>query len=145
MAGVGELVVSTSPRSLSIVDLLVHPRGIDRPVVGDRVGVAEIDALVGLDEQPRGADRQVDAGRLDGALDERARALAADQAGELARSARAASRRCHGVANASPTPAVSTVWRSGRSSISHESRKATARIAAATRKTVESESLKAPV
>ena len=50
-----------------------------------------------------------------------------------------------GVAKASPTPAVSTVWRSGRSSTSHARRKATATIAAATRKTVDSESVNAPV
>ena len=50
-----------------------------------------------------------------------------------------------GEAKASPTPAVSTVWRSGRSSISHDSRNATATIAAATRNTVESASVNAPV
>jgi hypothetical protein len=50
-----------------------------------------------------------------------------------------------GDANASPTPAVSTVWRSGRSSMRQESRKATKTIAAATRKTVESASVNAPV
>jgi hypothetical protein len=48
-----------------------------------------------------------------------------------------------GDANASPTPAVSTVWRSGRSSMSHDRRNATSTIAAATRKTVESESVNA--
>ena len=81
---VGELVVVDEPAFVEQVDLLAHPRGVDRAVVGDRVGVVEVDALVGLDEQPGGPGRQVDAGCLDRALDVRLRALAADQAGELA-------------------------------------------------------------
>lgn len=50
-----------------------------------------------------------------------------------------------GEANASPTPAVPTVWRRGRSSTSHESTNATVMIPAPTRNTVESASVKAPV
>ena len=84
LAAVGEVVVVEEPALVEQVDLLAHPGGVDRAVLGDRVGVVEVDALVGLDEQPGGAGRQVDTGCVDGALDVRLRALAAEQAGELA-------------------------------------------------------------
>ena len=103
LAGVGDVVVVDEPAFVEHVDLLVDPGGVDGAVLGDRAGVVEVDPLVCLDEQPGGPRRKVDTGCVDGALDERLRALAADQAGELASQLAqrvAARRRGEGLANA---------------------------------------------
>jgi hypothetical protein len=142
--GRGRRDAGDQPAGLERRGLLAHPGDVERTTVGDRLRIAERGALFRLDEQPGRPGLEIDAGGRDRARDEGAGAAAADEARELAVSSWSESPLV-GDANASPTPAVSTVLRSGRSSISHASRNAAATIAAATMKIVCSESVNAPV
>src|SRR3954451_11731243 len=80
---VGRRAVPDEPALAERAELGADPPGVDAAVRGEGVRIACV-ALGGLHEQPRRAGGEVDLRGVDGALDERARALAADELRQLA-------------------------------------------------------------